>query len=136
MKIVERQVYEKGDLVEIVSGYRKGMVGTVVRHDLEDDEVEVVTADSNGGGRNLRWDDDEDDRSYGFSARSLKYIDKKAYDAAIKKNKLLRVDGLPVALQFKGKSLIIGDNVVTLANAKKIADFINTNTKTKPKKKA
>lgn len=133
MKIVERQVFEKGDLVEITAGYKKGMVGTVVRHDLEDAEVSVSLADSSTQINRNRWDYDEDDESNEFNEKHVKYINKKAYDDAIKKHKLLRVNGLPVALQFKGKSMIIGDNVITHAEAKKIADFINKNTKTRKK---
>lgn len=130
MKVVERNVYERGDFVEITMGYKKGMVGTVIRHDLSDNEVEVATVDSSESDND--WEDDGD---Y-FPEKFLKILNKKEYEDGIKRNKILRVAGLPVAIQFKRSNFLIGDNVVTPANAKKIAEFINSNMpKTKGKKK-
>lgn len=127
MKVVERMIYDRGDLVMITQGYNKGKVGTVIKHHILNNEVDIaldVVGDLT---------EDDEDNGIHFIETSLKFINKKEYEAALKANNIIRVEGLPVNIQFKNKSFIIGDNVVTPANAKKLADFILEHNK--PKKK-
>lgn len=137
MKKVERIVYERNDHIEVTKGYNKGMVGVVVRHDQDDQEVEVVLANQaiKPRGYSNYFDDDDEDNSNSFMESQVKYITKDQYDAGIKRNNLIRIDGLNEPVQYKGGRFIIGDNPVTKANAKKLAAFITKHSKTKAKKK-
>lgn len=139
MKKVERVIYERGDHVEVTKGYNKGMVGVVHSHDTEDGDVQVVLANQaiKPKVRTSFWDDDDEmeDASNRFDEGQIKYIAKEEYDAGVKKNNLIRIDGLNEPVQYKGGRFTIGDNPITTANAKKLAEFINKHAKTKAKKK-
>jgi len=136
MKKVERIIYDKGDHVMVLSGYNKGMVGIVSQHDKDDEEVFVQLANSEtvkSRRRNSYYDDDDDNDSCYIKETNLKYITKEEYTKGLQDNKILRIEGCPCPFQIKGKTLLIGDNVVTLAEAAKIASFINDNLKKKTK---
>jgi hypothetical protein len=140
MKKVQMEQYEPGDHVMVTNGYHKGKVGIVVSHKTPTASVEYklagVTYDEDSDDDDY-WDDDDD--YYGDYESSpikfLKHISKQEYETTLKKLKILTVPGLPVSVKFYGKNLIIGDNVITPVNAKKLVEFINTHTKTKGKKK-
>lgn len=137
MKKIERIIYERGDHVEVTKGYNKGMVGVVYTHDTDDAEVQVVLANQviEPKTRSAFWDNDNmDDNSYTFNDTHLKYISNEEYDAGIKKNNLIRIDGINEPIQYKGGRFTIGDNPITTANAKKLAEFINKHAKTRKKK--
>jgi len=138
MKKVERVVYDRGDHIEVTKGYNKGMVGIVVRHDLDDQEVYITLANQAiQPKRRYSWDDDdeEEDTSDCFTENSIKFITKTDYEVGIKRNNLIRIDGLVEPIQFKGGNFIIGGNPITKANAKKLSEFITKHAKTKAKKK-
>jgi hypothetical protein len=139
MKKVQMELYEKGDHIMVTHGYNKGKVGTVVRHPSATANVIYELAGSTYDDADEDDYDDYDDDYYGdyedSPAKFLKYITKAEYEATLKKLKILTVPGLPVGVRFQGTNLIIGDNVITTVNAKKIAEFINEHTKTKGKKK-
>lgn len=133
-------LFEPGDHIIVTTGYNKGKVGTVIRHPNVTANIIYELAGRNYD--NADPDDfDEDDNDYygdyeDSPARFLKYITKAEYEATLKELKILEVPGLPVSVRFYGKNLIIGDNVITPANAKKISEFIESNIpKTKGKKK-
>lgn len=147
MKTIQLQLYEPGDHVLVTSGYNKGKVGTVISHPKATANVVYALA-------GVEYDtEDEDDDWYDedynedyfgeyedSQVRYLKHITKTEYETTLKKLKILTVPGLPVSIRIHGTNLIIGGNVVTAANAKKIAEFITENTKptaakTKKKKK-
>lgn len=138
MKKVQMELYEKGDHVMVTHGYNKGKVGTVVRHPSATSSVIYKLAGSTYDDDEDDWDED-DDGYYGDYEDSLpkylKYITKVEYETTLKKLKVLTVPGLPVGVRFQGTNLIIGDNVITPANAKLLSEFINEHTKTKGKKK-
>ncbi len=139
MKKIQMELYEKGDFVMVTTGYNKGKVGVVMNHPSITSNVIYALA-----GHTYAEDADEDDYDeydddyYGdyedSPAKFLKHITKTEYEATIKKLKVLTVPGLPVGVRFQNNNLIIGDNVITKGNAKKIAEFIEENTKTKKKK--
>lgn len=133
-------LFEQGDHILVTTGYNKGKVGTVIRHPNATANIIYELAGRNY--HNADADDyDEDHNDYygeyeDSPARFLKYISKTEYEETLNKLKILEVPGLPVSVRFYGKNLIIGDNVITPANAKKIAEFIESNIpKTKGKKK-
>ena len=137
MKKVQMVQYDKGDHIMVTHGYNKGKVGTVVRHPSATSTVIYELA---GHTYNDADEDDydyDDDDYYGdyedSPSKYLKYITKTEYETALKELKVLTVPGLPVGVRFQGSNLIIGDNVITSTNAKKIAEFINDNTKGKKK---
>jgi ribosomal protein S4E len=123
MKKVQSILFEKGDHVKVTSGYNKGKVGTVVRHASVEDSVEYQLF-----GKEYDTGDDWDDESEESKSKFLEYITKAEYDKTLVDLKMLSVPGLAVSIQFKGKTLLIGDNVITEANAKKISEFINKHT--------
>lgn len=128
MKVVQAQLFERGDHVQVIAGYNKGRVGQVIRHENYGEEVFYKILDKD-------YDDDDMDDEYEESpAKYLKFLSNSDYAAYLKKNNILIVEGLPVNIQYKNKSFIIGDNVVTSAEAKKLADFINQYTKPAKKK--
>lgn len=131
MKKVQMVQYEPGDHIMVTHGYNKGKVGTVVRHPSATATVIYELAGHT-------YDDADEDDYYGdyedSPTKFVKYITKAEYEEALKKLKVLTVPGLPVGVRFQGTNLIIGDNVITSTNAKKIAEFITKNTTT-PKKK-
>lgn len=139
MKTVQLALYEKGDHIMVTSGYNRGKVGTVLSHPKADGVVIYELAGVTY--RNADEDDydSDDDDYYGdyesSSTRFVKYITKQEYEKIVKKLKVLEVPGLPVGVRFQGANLIIGDNVITPAHAKQLAEFITQNTKTKGKKK-
>lgn len=139
MKKVQMELYEPGDHVMVTNGYNKGKVGTVMRHPSATSVVIYALAGStyeDASADDYDADDNYYDGDYEDSAvRFLKHISKEEYEATVKKLKVLTVPGLPVGIRFHGANLIIGHNVITPANAKKIAEFINTHTKTKRKRK-
>lgn len=139
MKKVQMELYEPGDHVMVTHGYNKGKVGTVVRHPSATSTVIYELAGNTYDGADEDDYDYDDDDYYGdyedSPAKYLKYITKAEYEAMLKKLKVLTVPGLPVGVRFQGTNLIIGDNVITSVNAKKISDFIIEHTKTKGKKK-
>lgn len=127
MKKVQTILYEKGDYIRVLTGYSKGRVGTVVSHRAVENNVEYMIT---GKGYDNADDGYNDDYELSQS-KHLEYLTKAEYDKILLDLKILNVPGLPVSIQYKGKSLIIGDNVITAANAKKIAEFINKHTKGK-----
>jgi hypothetical protein len=139
MKKVQMELFEKGDHIMVTHGYNKGKVGTVVRHPSATSTVIYELAGSTYDDADEDDYDYDDDDYYGdyedSPAKYLKYITKAEYEATLKKLKVLTVPGLPVGVRFQGTNLIIGDNVITPVNAKKLVDFINEHTKTKGKKK-
>lgn len=135
MKIVQRTVYERGDHVEITRGYNKGMVGVVVSHDQDDRELNVLLASQAIKPRRpLYFSEDDNDNSMSFQEGAVKYITPDEYEAGVKANNLLRIEGLSEPIQYKKGRFTIGDNPITTASAKKLADFINKHAKTKAKK--
>lgn len=133
MKKVQTILYEKGDYVRVTSGYNKGKIGTVISHPTVEDVVTYALA---GVEYDTGNDDDWDSEDYEESRpKFLEYITKAQYDKTLKDLKMLNIPGLPVTIQFKGKTLLLGYNVITEANAKKIAEFITEHTKTIAKKK-
>lgn len=138
MKKVTLELFEAGDHLMVTSGYNKGKVGVVTNHSNATSHVyyRLAGKDYDEDNDNDDWDDDED--YYGEDDHSdskyLKFITKKEYEDTLIKLKILHVPGLPVAILYRNNSFIIGDNVVTPANAEKIAEFITAN-KPKAKKK-
>lgn len=136
MKKVTIEQYEKGDCVKIISGYNRGKIGIVQSHRLKADRVSVAIAGHTyDDDADDYWDDDEDymgDYTL-LNSNSVKYITKQEYDRTLKSLKVINIPGLPVGVRFQGTNLIIGDNVITPANAKQLAEFINEHTKGKKK---
>ena len=142
MKKVSLDLFEKGDNILVTAGYNKGKVGTVIAHPSPTHNVVYELAGHTYEDAESDPDDyyDEDDNDYygdyeDSPVKYLKYITKAEYEATVKKLKVLTVPGLPVGVRFQHNNLIIGDNVITPVNAKKLAEFINEHTKSKGKKK-
>lgn len=139
MKKVEYSLYEEGDHVMVTSGYNKGKVGIVVSHRDAMSNIIYKLAGKEYDEDSSADDWDDDDGYYGdfedSPVKYLKFITKTQYDTTVKKQKIIEIPGLPVGVKFYGSNLIIGDNVITPTNAKKLADFITDNTKLKKRKK-
>jgi ribosomal protein S4E len=135
MKKMQVELYEPGDHVMVTAGYNRGKVGTVIRHPSVTSQVIYILA-------GVEYDEDDDDYDGddyhgGYEStlpKFLKYITKAEYEQTIKEQKILLVPGLPVSIQYRRNQFLIGDNVVTPTNAKKIAEFINEHSKTKRKR--
>lgn len=142
MKKIQVELYEPGDHIMVLTGYNKGKVGTVVKHPNASSDVayRLVGKQYDEEDEDDDYDWDEDDGSYSgeydsSAPKYIRYITKKVYEETIRELKILQVAGLPVSIQYRNNSFIIGDNVVTAANAKKLATFITQNTKTTKKGK-
>ncbi len=137
MKKIQVELYEPGDHIMVTNGYNKGKVGTVRSHlSTSHSVVYEIAGHSYDDDADDDWYEDDGDTDYSGDyedspSKYLKYITKEEYEATLKKLKILTVPGFPVSVKFYGKNLIIGDNVITPTNAKKLAEFIATNTKGK-----
>lgn len=138
MKKVTQDLYEKGDHVIVTAGYNKGKIGIVENHRSPSSDVIYKLAGKEYDDEDEDYDEEDDDY-YGEYETSptkfLKFITKTEYEKTLKDLKIIIVPGLPVSIQYRNKNFIIGDNVVTPANAKKLADFITEHSKTTKKKK-
>jgi len=135
MKSMQIQLYEKGDYVQVTNGFNKGRVGIVYSNQLYDKNVIYRFIDKDYVQDDDDWEDEDDYNSESSPAKFLRFLTQAEYKKALVDSKILLVEGLPVSIQFKAKNLLIGDNVITPANAKKIADFILDNTKVAKKRK-
>lgn len=135
MKKVTMIQYEKGDYLRVKTGYNNGKVGIVTSHPSPTHRVAYMLAGvTYDDADEDSWDEDDGDYYGDYEDSPTSYVEpitKAQYDDAVKKQKVLVVPGLPVGVRFQGKNLIIGDNVVTPTNAKKLAEFITKNTKGK-----
>jgi len=135
MKKITVELYEPGDHVLVLAGYNKGKVGTVLSHKGSTYPVVYRLAGveyRNDDDDDDDWDDEEYEGDYESSmSKFIKFVTVKEYEQIMKDLKILLVPGLPVSIQFRNKNFLIGDNVITPSNAKKIAAFINELTKGK-----